>query len=260
MPPPAAWRLISNLSATRSPALSTPAVYRRTPPEPGGAKLLALSAIPLTLFVDAFFSTPFDFRAYVALAEKGLDFAASRVMVGNQGLTPSYRERSVTARVPGLVHGDFWLAESIAIVEYLEEAFPPPTWPRLYPPTVRARARARQLMLFLATDLRPLTDERPSWMIAYPQRPPPLSPTARDAADELLTLGSRLVAEKTFTPWSIASADLAFALLRLSRTGEALPPELEGLVAENLARPSVRGYLEHDRPPNPPLTGRRVST
>jgi glutathione S-transferase len=216
---------------------------------------------PLTLFVDAFFSTRFDFRCYVALAEKGLDFAVARVMVNEgQGLSPVYRERSVTARVPGLNHGEFWLAESLAIVEYVEEAFPAPAWPRLYPAEGRARARARQLLSFLGSDLEQLGVERPSWMVAYPCTPPPLSPQGRADADELLALAARLVAEGLFREWSIASADLTFNLLRLARTGEVLAPPLRALVAENLGRASVRAYLEHDRPPHPPLTGRRATT
>ena len=44
---------------------------------------------------------------------------------------PSYRAH--TGRVPALQHGDFWLAESSAICEYLAEAFPAPTHPRIFP-------------------------------------------------------------------------------------------------------------------------------
>jgi glutathione S-transferase len=60
------------------------------------------------------------------------------------GLSAAHKEKSVTARVPGLVHGEFWLAELLAIVEYLEETFPPPEWPRLLPADAQRRARARQ--------------------------------------------------------------------------------------------------------------------
>jgi glutathione S-transferase len=216
-------------------------------------------AAPLTLFVDAFFCTPFDYRAWVALVEKGLEFTASRVMLAEgQGLTAGYKQNSLTARVPGLAHGDFWLAESLAIVEYLEEAFPPPAWPALLPSDVRARARARQLMSFLGGDLSELVRERPSWTLFYPPPRAPLTPPARAAADELLALAARLAADGALSPWSMASADLTFALLRLARGGEPLEPAVQAIVDENLARPSVRSYLEHDRPPNPPLTGRRA--
>src|SRR6266568_3320901 len=178
----------------------------------------------------------------------------------DQGLTPSYKELSLTARVPGLMHGDFWLAESLAIIEYLEEAFPAPEWPRLYPADVRARARARQVLAFFGSDLQTLVSERPSWMIFYPTKAPPLSPAARAVADELLALATRLVADPALTPWSIAAGDLTWALLRLARTGETLAPALQAFVDANLARPSVRRFLEHERPPNPPRSGRRVTT
>jgi glutathione S-transferase len=216
-------------------------------------------ALPLTLFVDAFYCTPFDFRCWVALKEKGLEFTASRVMVTEgQGLTASYREASITGRVPGLSHGDFWLAESLAIVEYVEDTFPPPQWPRLFPADPRGRARARQVMSFLGADLYALTRERPGWSTAYPRPFPPLSPAARADADQLIGLASRLLAAGALEPWSIACADLTFALLRLTRNGEVLAPELQAFVDANVARPSVQSYLQHDRPPNPPTTGRRA--
>jgi len=217
--------------------------------------------LPITLFLDAFFSSPFDFRCWVALREKGLDFTVSRVMMAEgQALPTAYKEQSVTARVPGLAHGDFWLAESLAIVEYLEETFPPPHWPRLWPADPRARARARQVLSFLGSDLMALIAERRSWMIVYPAKPPPLSRDAQLAADELCQLARRALAEGVLRPWSIAAADLAFWLLRLARAGDPLTPELQAFVDENCARPSVKSFLEHDRPPQPPTTGRRAAT
>jgi glutathione S-transferase len=216
---------------------------------------------PLTLFVDAFFSSPFDFRCVVAMEEKGLEFAMARVMVNeNQGLPEAYREKSLTARVPGLAHGDFWLAESMAIVEYIEDSFPPPAWPRLLPADAQRRARARQVMSFLGADLNQLVRERPSLVLTYPSPRPPLSAAARAEANDLLRLAATVAADERTWGWTIASADMTFALLRLARAGETLPPELAALVEANLARPSVRRYLEHERPPNPPQTGRRVTS
>ena len=219
-----------------------------------------MALLPLTLFVDAFFCTRFDFRCFVALEEKGLDYAVSRVMMTEGlGLTAAYKELSITARVPGMVHGEFWLAESSAIVDYLEDVFPPPAWPRLYPADARGRARARQVLSFLGSDLPDLARERPSWMVAYPASPPPLSPIARADAAELVGLATRLCEMGFFDDWSIASADMTFALLRLSRTGETLPDCLQALIDANLGRRSVQKYLGHERPPNPPTTGRRAA-
>lgn len=221
----------------------------------------AVSATPLTLFLDAFFTSPFDFRCWVALREKGLEFGASRVMMSEgTGLTTAYREQSITGRVPGLLHGDFWLAESSAIVEYLEDAFPAPEHPAILPADPRARARARQIISFMGADLFRLIAERPSWTMFYPGERKPLSPAARAEADELIALSRRLLDAGALEPWSIACADVAFGLLRLVRAGDDLPPELAAFVEANLARPSLKSFLSHDRPPYPPTTGRRATT
>jgi hypothetical protein len=115
-------------------------------------------------------------------------------------------------------------------------------------------------MSFLGADLNQLVRERPSLVITYPAPRAPLSPAARAEADELLRLAAIVATDERASGWTIASADTAFALLRLARSGETLPPELTALVEANVARPSVRRYLEHARPPNPPQTGRRVTT
>ena len=78
---------------------------------------------------------------------------------------PEYARRSLTARVPMLRHGDFYLSESSAIAEYLEEAFPGA--PRLLPANVHQRARARQVMAWVRSDPMPIREERSSETIFY---------------------------------------------------------------------------------------------
>jgi maleylpyruvate isomerase len=53
--------------------------------------------------------------------------------------------------------GSVQLSQSLAIMEYLEERHPAPP---LLPPTIEARARARQLALMLACDIHPLNNLR----------------------------------------------------------------------------------------------------
>jgi glutathione S-transferase len=209
----------------------------------------------LTLYVDAYWCSPFDFSCFVALREKGLEFNTSRVILRQgQGLPLLYKDRVPMARVPALAHDDFWLSESMAVVEYLEDAFPPPAWPRLLPAEPRARARMRQIMSFVRSELGVLRRERSSWRIVYPQRepPPPFDAIGRAEADELVEVTGRLLARGELAEWSVGAADLAFALLRLTRTGETVPDEVARFVERTCERPSVRDYLEHARPPNPP--------
>lgn len=205
----------------------------------------------LTLYVDGYFVNQFDASVFVALHEKQLEFSTARALLRDGGGVPAaLANRTGIARVPTLQHGDFYLTESLAIIEYLEDAFPPPVYPPLLPPEPRARARARQLMAFTRFDVLQLRDERSWWMCVYPAQPPPLTPTAEREARELVALAQR-VAEGG-EPWNIAHADLALVLLRLARTGYPMPSSVEELIGANLLRPSLREYIEHPRPPNPP--------
>ncbi len=210
---------------------------------------------PLTLYRDAFWESPYDCSCYVALREKRLDFTTALGLV-REGLGPAQavRANSVIGRIPSLQHGEFWLSESMAIVEYLEDVFPPPAYPPLLPPDPRDRARARQVMLWIRSALAGLRRARPSYMIFYPSSPSPLDAEAQRDADELLAVAARLLARgpRPFGAWSIAEVDLAFVLMRLLRTGHPLPDPLRAFAEETFRRPSVLEFVEHPRPPHPP--------
>src|SRR4051812_20650080 len=146
----------------------------------------------------------------------------------------------------------------MAIVEYLEDAFPPPGHARLLPAAPELRARARQIMAWLRFDQRALRAERPWQLSVYPAAIdpadplPPLSAEAERDVGELLDLVARMTAGGEFDAWNIAHADLAFALWRIARCGYTLPPAAQQLLEHTTARPSIRAYLEPPRPPNPP--------
>jgi glutathione S-transferase len=207
----------------------------------------------LTLYVDGYFVNQWDACCMVALEEKGVPYATARALLRDGGGVPrQLSDHTGIARVPALQHGDTWLTESSAIVEYLEDMFPPPSHGRLLPADPRARARARQLMSFVRYDAYELRDERSWWMCVYPAMPPPLSARAERHVRELCELATRVVAAGELAEWNIAHADLALTLLRAARTGTELPPDAQRLLDANLVRPSVRAYVEHPRPPHPP--------
>src|SRR4051794_29566018 len=104
-----------------------------------------MRGMALALHVDDFFISPYAFSAFVALVEKGLPHRLVPVALQRRAQRePAFREHSVTGRVPLLEHDGFFLSESSAIVEYIEETFP--EGPTLLPRTPRDRARARQIM------------------------------------------------------------------------------------------------------------------
>lgn len=209
----------------------------------------------LTLYSDSFRDSPFVFTAFVALREKGLDFELLDIdLRAGQHRQPDYVARSLTGKVPVLCHGEFWLSESLAIAEYLAETFPFPNHPRLFPADLKERARCRQVMMWLRTELLALRKERPTSAIFYPHTRVellPLSDEAQSRAEELVRLAGQLVPvgrQHLFDAWCIADADLMLMLQRLAATGYALPAPLGEYVEVQWNRPSSLAFRDLVRP------------
>ncbi|WP_083228618.1 glutathione transferase [Bordetella sp. H567] len=204
-------------------------------------------AVPLTLYVDAQFLSPYALSAYVALEEKGLDFEVRLVDLdqGDQRTAP-FLHRSPIGKVPVLAHQDFYLSESSAIAEYLEQAFPPPEYAALYPADPRPRARARQVQAWLRSDLHTLRRERPTQVIFEGARPAPLSDAGHCDAARLIRVASALLAHgrsHLFGAWSLADLDLAVMLNRLAIPGDSLPDALRTYARTQWDHPAVRHWL-----------------
>jgi len=207
-------------------------------------------AHPITLFVDGYFTSTWDAGCFVTLTEKQLEFTTARALLRDgQGVPAALHQHTAIARIPAFQHGDFWLTESLAIIEYLEDAFPTPA---VLPAEPWRRARARQIMIWLRSDMRALREERPWQFAIYPGTYAPLSPAAERDARELCDLVTRLETTNELPHWTIAHADLTFALMRIARTGYPLADAVQAFLVRGIARPSVRAYLDHPRPPNPP--------
>jgi glutathione S-transferase len=201
------------------------------------------------LYVDRFFISPYVFTCHVALQEKGLPFETVEVALDRQEQhAPHYRDHTLTGRVPALRHDDFWLAESTAIVEYVEETFGGPT---LLPADAKDRARARQIMGWVRSDLMALREERSTTTMFYGPTRVPMSDRAQTAAQKLVRVAGQLVREgqtTLFGTWCIADADLAFVLHRLIANNDPVPDSLRTYAQATWRRPSVRAFVERDRP------------
>jgi glutathione S-transferase len=207
----------------------------------------------LTLYTDGFYISPYAFSVFVALEEKGLDYQVVPVQLADkEHHHADFRERSLLGRVPALDHDGFWLAESGAIVEYLEEQFAPPQHRRLLPADGKERARARMVMQWIRSDLMALREERPTSTMFYPPTDQPLTRAGEAAAARLREVALRLVPEgatSLFSEWSIADADLAFMLQRLLLNRHEVPARLRAFVEAQWARPSVQKWVKLERAP-----------
>jgi glutathione S-transferase len=211
---------------------------------------------PLVLYVDGFWLSPYAFSVFVCLKEKGLPFQTREVNLHEQAQrTPDFEAKSVTARVPVLEHGAFRLSESSAIVEYLEDTFGPPGHPAMLPAAPRERARARQIMAWIRSDLMPIREERATHTLFYEHPVEPLSPAGKAAAQKLIAAASAFIPDGRTTlldSFSIADADLAMMLMRLVGNGADVPAKLRQFVAAQWVRPSIRAWVERARAPYVP--------
>ncbi|QWT18730.1 maleylacetoacetate isomerase [Bacillus sp. NP157] len=114
----------------------------------------------MTLALYTYWRSSAAYRVRIALNLKGLAWEPRLVHLLNEGgehLKAAYREVSPQAQLPTLVDGDVVVRQSMAILEYLEEAYPTPA---LLPADRIGRARVRELALAVGTDIHPLGNLR----------------------------------------------------------------------------------------------------
>ncbi len=205
----------------------------------------------LVLHGNDTYSSPYVFSAFVTLEEKKVPYRLETLSLSRkEHERPAYAGPSYTGRVPALRHGDFWLAESSAIDEYVDEAFGPPAHPRLYPEDPRGRARVRMIQAFLRSDLMALRHERPTSSFFEREPVKPFTPEGKASADRLVRVAERFLPEGasfvagSFSP---ADADLALMLQRLVSNADPCPERLAAYARAIFARPSVRKWLAKTR-------------
>ena len=208
-----------------------------------------MNHLPLDLYVDAQYTSPYALSAFVALREKGIEFKIHPLDLDqSENRTVGYASLSMTQRVPTLVQGDFALSESSAITEYLDEVYPQPP---LYPRDPRQRAKARQVQAWLRSDLLALRQERSTLVVFYGAKVGPLTAAGEAAASKLIEAAQTLLgqgAEHLFEQWSIADVDLAVMLQRLILNGDPVPPALVEYAQRQWQRPAVQEWVQLQRP------------
>ena len=130
----------------------------------------------LTLY--SYWRSSAAYRVRIGLNLKGLAYATRPVHLvrdGGQQHGEDYRALNPQELVPMLAHGERRLTQSLAILEYLDEAFPTPA---LLPADTRGRARVRALAQLVACDIHPLNNLR---VLQYLKRENGLEQPAIDA-------------------------------------------------------------------------------
>jgi len=106
----------------------------------------------------SFFNSSTSYRVRIALALKGLDVDYRGINIrSGEHRAPDYVALNPSAVVPTLVDGELTLGQSMAIIDYLDRAYPQA---RLIPDDPTARARVLELSNLIACDIHPVNNLR----------------------------------------------------------------------------------------------------
>ena len=114
-----------------------------------------------TLTLYSYWRSSAAYRVRIALNLKQLSYVTVPVHLLNNGgeqHADEYRELNPQESVPVLLDGARIFRQSMAIIEYLDEAYPGVA--SLLPSTARERARVRALAQTIACDIHPLNNLR----------------------------------------------------------------------------------------------------
>lgn len=110
----------------------------------------------MNLKLYSYFRSSASYRVRIALGLKKLNYEYIPVHLlknGGEQRSDKYKTVTPTAKVPTLVHGDFSISESVAIVDYLESIQPEPP---LFPKDAKKRAEIIRFCEVINSGIQPL--------------------------------------------------------------------------------------------------------
>ena len=128
-------------------------------------------------------------RGFVALAEKGVPFEERTILLREDKTRARRREVSPTGKCPVIHHTvngqTRIIPDSLAIIEYLEETFPPPAHPALWPSDPAERAHSRWMTAAMHSGFPKLRESMSFNLCFLPKRPAATAEAMAEAAEIL---------------------------------------------------------------------------
>jgi glutathione S-transferase len=194
-------------------------------------------------------------RAWVALTWKGIPFEERSILLTQDKSRVERKKVSPTGKLPVLHHGGLVIPDSLAIIEYVEETFPPPSYPALWPSDRALRARARWLAASMHSGFMNIR-EGMSFNLCFLPKVPAASPQALTESQEVLALWESVLTktDRRGGPYlcgAFCAADVMFATLAARLRAFDVPtsdyPQAREYVTAVLAAPPVAAWMDQAR-------------
>ena len=199
----------------------------------------------IVLWDDARWVSPWVLSVWIALQEKGIAFQVQELdLAAGQHRKGDYPRKTVTGKVPALTHGDVWIGESLAILEYLDEIFPDPP---IFGEDPVTRAQDRQVLSYLRSDFAELRRCMPFEGIFLGGKTPAVTQEARDQCRRLLDLVEWRLATRGKAALTMADYELAWMLRRPIHYKGPITAAARVYSNAIWKRPSIVSWLKQDR-------------
>ena len=201
-------------------------------------------------------------RAWVAVTYKRIPFEERTIDLTADKDRAQRRKVSPTGKLPALHHAGLVIPDSLAIMEYLEEAFPAPAHPALWPTDRAERARSRWLAAAMHSGYMRIR-EGMSFNLCFLQPVPEAPPPARDEAVEVLDLWESCLTRADnpageFLCGAFSGADVMFATMAVRllafRTPTDRHPRARAYMDALMENHAVSGWLDAARAMAPVAT------
>ena len=199
----------------------------------------------LKLYVGSKRYSSWSLRPYVALAQSGLAFETTTIMLDRDNTKSEIAKLTPSGKVPVLVDGDLIVWDSLAICEYVAELAPEAG---LWPADRADRARARALCAEMHAGFAALRRDM-SMDVLSDRRGQGHTPEALADARRVMAMWNEAIANSggpfLFGKQSIADAFYAPVTLRFTIYGVELDPVTRAYVHAVQALPSMKTW-QHD--------------
>ncbi|WP_066703973.1 glutathione S-transferase family protein [Curvibacter delicatus] len=210
----------------------------------------------LKLFIGNKNYSSWSMRPWVLMRQTGIPFEEVPVRFDSFDAGSQFKQTlaglSPTGKVPVLQDGELIIWDTLAIAEYLAEAFPEKT---LWPQGVAARARARSICAEMHAGFTALRSHCPQNIEASLPDVGALiwrdQPAVRADVARLMAMWEELLAQQggplLFGDFTIADAYFAPVCMRLKTYALPVPPAVADYIERVAALPGVAAWLAQAR-------------